>query len=298
MYNSDTIEQLFGPAVLEYLNNKHRGGTSGAKGNTYENFFAVYQLALLAEAAITDSTPIHLRSQAFAFVDDLIIDRNDSSPLEHFQLKDSSNVRWGNGLRSIADDFEKQHQLNQAQARDSRLNLVVSDPIVSKRLETNLPGNLVGFSQVQYFPSDASLANVLAQEPNFCQAIRYLCSIEQPGADKLECVAKVLLGAWVSCNQGNATVMELLRAAQACTPSYIRTFAEIDETDQEFLKILNKIPNFTYNFAKGFFHWQYAKGLDEGDFPCSIDTDQFRRFKERVKQLKPTTFEALETLLL
>jgi hypothetical protein len=91
--------------------------------------------------------------------------------------------------------------------------------------------------------------------------------------------------------------MQLLQAAQQCSPSYIRAFIDLEETDQEFLKILSKIPNFTYNFAKGFFHWQYAS-LDEGDIPCRIDTEQFRRFRDRVKQMKPATFEELETLLL
>jgi hypothetical protein len=297
MYDSQVIAGLFGQDALQYLINKNRGGTSGAKGSSYESYFAVYQLALMAEEAITRTNPIYLRSQVFAFVDDLIIDRNGSTPLEHFQLKDSSQVSWGNGLRSIADDFEKQQQLNQTIHRQSRLTLVVSDLILKERLAAQLPNSLGSFSQVQYFPSTSSPARLLAQEPEFRAAVIYLCSSDQPDPDKLECVVSVLLGAWTSRGQGDMTVLDLLQVAQRCTPSYIRSFSEIDETDQEFLKILNGIPNFTYNFVKGFFHWQYANGLDQGDFPCPIDTESFRRFRERVKQLRPTTFEELEGLL-
>jgi hypothetical protein len=52
MYTNEKIRQLFGSDVLSYLANKNRGGISGEKGNTYENFFAVYQLALLAKEVI------------------------------------------------------------------------------------------------------------------------------------------------------------------------------------------------------------------------------------------------------
>jgi hypothetical protein len=298
MYAPDTIARLFDEGALAYLRNKHRGGTSGAKGNTYEQFFAVYQLALLAEEAIATSDAIYLRSQVFAFVDDLVIDRTGTTPLVHFQLKDSSSVSWGSGLRSIADDFEKQQQLNQFLARPSQLTLVVSDQTLRDHLAANLPNSLREFSQVQYFPSGLGLERLLNQDPAFRAAIVYLCSVEQPGLDKLDCVVKVLLGAWISGASSNPTVRELLEAAQACTPSFIRSFQEIEVTDQEFFTLLDKIPNFSYNFAKGFFHWQHANGLDEGDFPCRIDTEQFRRFRERVKQLKPSTFEELENLLL
>ena len=48
MYKIEQIRELFDDTVVQYLSNKNRGGTSNAKGNTYENFFAVYQLALLS----------------------------------------------------------------------------------------------------------------------------------------------------------------------------------------------------------------------------------------------------------
>jgi hypothetical protein len=298
MYDESVITQLFGEEALTYLSNKHRGGTSGAKGNIYENFFAVYQLALLSEEALTTPDPTYLSSQVFAFVDDLVINRTGrASPLEHFQLKDSSSVSWGSGLRSIADDFEKQQQLNESLSRPSRLTLIVSNPTLRDRLAASLPNTLIGFSQVQYFPSVASLEMLLSQESTFRIAIVYLCSVEQPDPDKLDCVAKVLLAAWLSCENNNPTVLELLRSARACTPSYIRSFEDIEETDQEFLELLDKIPNFSYNFAKGFFHWQHANELDKGDFPCSTDEESFRRFRERVKQFKPATFEKLEQLM-
>lgn len=74
MYESQQIEQLFGNDVLKYLIKKNQGGVSNEKGNTYENFFAVYQLALLSPEVIENKREIVFYSQILAFIDDLIID--------------------------------------------------------------------------------------------------------------------------------------------------------------------------------------------------------------------------------
>jgi hypothetical protein len=92
MYTPEEIRRLFGEEVLSYLSNKNRGGVNNERGNTYENFFAVYQLALCAQEAIEADKEIHFFSQALTFVDDLIIDGQDRLPLRHYQLKNSSNV--------------------------------------------------------------------------------------------------------------------------------------------------------------------------------------------------------------
>ena len=90
MYELERIRVLFGEEVVSYLTHKNRGGTSSAKGNTYENFFAIYQLALLSQIVIENNKDIRCLSQILAFVDDLIIDCQDESPLRHYQLKNSN----------------------------------------------------------------------------------------------------------------------------------------------------------------------------------------------------------------
>ena len=52
MYSENQISELFGDASLKYVKNKHKGGTINEKGNTYENFFATYKIALLSANAI------------------------------------------------------------------------------------------------------------------------------------------------------------------------------------------------------------------------------------------------------
>jgi hypothetical protein len=121
MYEDRKIEDLFGAATLEYLKKKNQGGVSNNKGNTYENFFAVYQLALLAKDVIEDSKDIYLSSQVCSFVDDLIINRVDENTLQHHQLKNSLNIKWGTGEKSICDDFRKQFRLNESISKNQKL---------------------------------------------------------------------------------------------------------------------------------------------------------------------------------
>lgn len=75
----DTIEQvknLLGTSYAQYLQNKHTGGTSNSKGNSYENIFTVYQVALFSKDVIDNYKKIYVLSQTQAFVDDLVIERD------------------------------------------------------------------------------------------------------------------------------------------------------------------------------------------------------------------------------
>lgn len=298
MYPQDLIETLFDRDTCDYLSRKHIGGTSGEKGNTYENFFAVYQLAKLARVVIEANSKIAIASQIQAFVDDLIIVMNDESLFQHYQLKNSPSVVWGTGLRSIADDFEKQYRLNQAVSKVSELNLVVSDPGLQHRLSAALPPAISPYSQVCYFPYAPTLLKVIAQELDFRQALADLSAFNHPDEDKIECVATVLLGAWVSSGK-SGTLIEVLQKAQQCQPSFIRSLSGDEvKLDVEVMKIMGEIPDFAYTLSKGFLHWAFKGGLDKGTLRYSCETEEFQRFQELIKQNSPTSFEALEVFLL
>ncbi|NJM76538.1 MAG: hypothetical protein HC852_13060 [Acaryochloridaceae cyanobacterium RU_4_10] len=299
MFREDQIQHQFGTKVLNYVKNKHRGGTNSEKGNTYENFFAVFQLAFLAPQIIEFNDEIFLASQILAFVDDLIIDRQQTEmPLKHFQLKNSTRVSWGQGLRSIADDFRKQYQLNLQINRQSDLSLVVSDPKLKSSLELSQPADLKAFCQVQFFPYAQTLAKVIQQHEPLQRAIKYLCAFENPAPDKIECAANVLLGAWVASDKSNISAIEILRKAQEASPSYIRTFSSQWRIDLDVKQILDSIDNFSYNLAKGFFHWQFGNGLEEGTLSYNCETERFKQFEALIKREKPTSYEDLEVFLI
>ena len=299
IYSEAQIRDQFGDETLNYLKNKNRGGTSSEKGNTYENFFAVYQLARLAPQVIERKESLYLSSQTLAFVDDLIIDHDDPEiTLKHYQLKNSSSVSWGQELKSIADDFRKQQQINQTINRLSELCLVVSDPKLSSSLKQSQPDDLKAYSQVEHFPYAKKLTQVIAKEAKFLEAIQYLSAFEDPAPDKIECAATVLLGAWTACDKANASVLEILQKAQETSPSYIRVLSQEWEIDPDVKQILDNVANFSYNTAKGFLHWQYGGGLEEGTLPYSCITPQFKQLESLIKRQKPTSYEDLEVFLI
>lgn len=296
MYQQEQIQELFGNEVLDYLKNKNRGGMVNEKGNTYENFFAVYKISLLSKDVLEREKQIVLASQIMAFVDDLIIINDIQENIyQHYQLKNTASLTWGSGLRSIADDFAKQYNLNQALSKQSEITLVVSNPQLRDRLANKIPQQIAEFSKVDYFYFASSLPKVIQEEQEFSQAVAYLCAFDNPEPDKIECVASVILGAWLSSDKSNVSLREILEKSRQSQPSYIRYFGSQDvQIDPEVKKILAKIQGFTYSISKGFLQWQFANGLEEGTLPYSIETENFRRFQERVKQNKPRTFDELE----
>ncbi|MFB2838249.1 hypothetical protein [Floridanema evergladense] len=298
MYTEEQIKQLFSDKILKYLKKKNAGGISNEKGNTYENIFALYQIACLSKQVIEDGRGINFYSQIKAFIDDLIIDFTDTNLLQHYQLKNSQNIVWGKGDKSISDDFKNQYILNQSISKISQLYLVVSDEKLKTKLKRNLPSEIKLYSQVIYFSYQPNFIKFVKKNSDFREAIVYLSAFENPDPDKMESVATVLLGAWVSSNKNCVSLIDILKKAQGCTPSYIRSFALEYQLDPELENILNQVPNFSYNLTKGFLHWSYGDGLDEGTLPYSIESDQFQRFKDLIKRNRPTTFDQLEAYLI
>jgi hypothetical protein len=108
----------------------------------------------------------------------------------------------------------------------------------------------------------------------------------------------VLLGAWAASDKSNVTVMDILKKAQDFIPSYIRSFQSEWQLDPDVEKILSEIEGFTYNLTRGFLHWRFQNGLDEGTLSYSIETERFQRFQQLIKKNHPTSFEELEVFLI
>ncbi len=138
---------------------------------------------------------------------------------------------------------------------------------------------------------------VVNDVPEFYEAIRYLCAFENPAPDKIECVAKVLLGAWVADAKTNVSLLDILTKAQASSPSFIRSFDDTLLLDPKVTGILSNIASFSYSLSKGFLHWQYGNNIDQGTISYRIGHPNFNRFQERIKTSKPKTFEEFEVLL-
>lgn len=305
MYSEDQLAQVLSQEIFSYLRNKHRGGKNNQKGNTYENFFAIYQIALLAPEVIAQTANIYVLSQIPAFVDDLIIDRGADSALQHYQIKEAQSLSWGTDTSQvkIAYDFRLQFDLNiQALNRISEIFLVTSSEHVANELTASLPNDLRSYSSVIFFPYRPTLNALLQISNDLKNAIAYLTAFESPTPDKMECVASILLGAWVSSGTSQTTVLEILQKARNCQPSFIRSLS-LDKSfslASKVVFILQGIDGFIYELSKGFFHWQYQVGTVvymDGTYPFSLDSEEFQKFQNLIIQLEPNTFDELENLL-
>lgn len=300
MYPKPQIIAIFGENILKYLECKNRGGRNNEKGNNYENYFAIYKLAQFSQQVIEKQIEIKFYSQRLAFVDDLIIDYFDTRI--HHQLKNkTSNISWGNLTESgsISNDFYRQTELNErASVKTTQLYLVVQSKQQEKKLSNKIPGEIINCTKVIHFPDASTITELIKQVSDFKEAIDYLCAFEKPEPDKVECVATVLLGAWHSIDKSEVSVMSVLEKAQKTNPSYIRSFNLNVEINKDLGKILEQIPDFSYSVSKGFFHWQYAQGLESGTLPYSIETQDFDKFQKLVIEKKPSSFDDLEVFLI
>lgn len=303
MYSDRQLAANLNEENINYLQNKHRGGQVNQKGNSYENFFAIYQIALLAkEIIVQEIEDIDIFSQIVAFVDDLIIDRGVGLDLQHFQIKESQSLSWGtdNSDVKIAFDFRMQFQLNtNALNRSSIMSVVVSSEDVAKKLIAKMPMDIQAYSSVIFFPYQKTINELLTVNNQLREAISYLTAFENPTQDKIECVATVLIGAWVSSDTSQTTVCGVLEKAQNCQPSFIRSFKSDDSfaLEPKVISILQSINGFTYSISRGFFHWEYpVLGMD-GTYPFSLESEEFQKLQNLILQISPTTFEDLENLL-
>ncbi len=149
------VENLFGSNVEKYFTNKQTGGNSNQKGSRYEDFFSIMQLAKLFQLLTNndDKDDIKIYAQAEAFVDDLLIKFQKHNIQHHFQLKTTSTVNWGSGLKSIGDDFYKQKVLNDnLRIEETRTFLVCPNKERVAHLQKRVPQNIADFSDIIFFP--------------------------------------------------------------------------------------------------------------------------------------------------
>jgi hypothetical protein len=303
MYSDGQLTANLDEENINYLRNKNRGGGINQKGNSYENFFAIYQIALLAREVIDQEVEdIMILSQILAFVDDLIIDHGLGSDLQHFQIKESKSLSWGTDISKIkiAFDFRQQFELNtKALNRSSKMSVVVSSEDVAKKLVEGMPAEIQAYSSVVFFAYRKTIDELLGVDSKLKESISYLTAFEDPTQDKIECVAKILIGAWASSDTSQTTVLGVLQTAQRCQPSFIRSLKpdNLFALDLEVILILQSINGFVYSISRGFFHWQYPIGGMEGSYPYSLDSEEFQRLQNRILKIKPTIFDDLENLL-
>ncbi len=201
----------------KYLKNKHRGGKNNKKGSQYENFYAVYCLAMLMNEYQQQLEAVCLTSQVEdAFVDDLLIEKPVSEKIYH-QLKDVKTLTWkDNGLLY---DFTKQMEISQEKGECFHLNLIYSNADSSVK---EIPEDISSCTNAIYFPAYSSLNQLLLSYSPFKDAILHMAvDGEKAENDKLFGIAGALLGAWDSCGQIKVSLAEISAKMQSIGKGYV-----------------------------------------------------------------------------
>jgi len=292
------VENLFGSEAEKYFANKQTGGHSNQKGSRYEDFFSVMQLAQLFQLLTNDDDKqaIEILAQAEAFVDDLLIKYRKYNSQHHFQLKTSPTVSWGDGLRSISDDFYKQKLLNDRIGIDNtRLALVCSSEDKVALLKTKIPNNIANFSDIIFFPEVKTMNHLLLIHDEFKSLISHICF--STDIDKLESLATIILGHWSNKKTTLSSVNELLSTLENTFPNYLARSNITINLLPEVERIFSTIMGFSYKIENGYFSWHY-RDIDSGTIPYSVDSNEFIAFQQAVASKHPKQFDELEGVLL
>lgn len=257
-------------AERKYLKKKHQGGKNNSKGNQYENFYAVYCLALLMDEYMSQWDAVYLTSQVpDAFVDDLLIEKPTFEKLYH-QLKDVKALTWKS--ERLETDFKRQMEISQEMGESYHLHLVHS---IKDTFLEEIPEEISSCTTATYFPACESLNQLLLSYTPFKNAIsRISAKGDYTKNDELFGIAGALLGAWNSCERKNVSLEQIADIVQRVGKGYINmrgcSAMEISEECEEILNSCGL--HFYINGIK--LYWSNANGRLMGEIEWTSELEQ------------------------
>lgn len=246
-----------------YLKNKHKGGKNNSKGNRYENYYAVFQIASLMNSCSGSLDNVYLKTQVSdAYVDDLLIEKGNLHKTYH-QLKDVQSLSWN----SLVNDFRKQVDISNEKKEDFELKLVHS----KANLLNNIPNELKDYTTVEYFPSHNELNQLYWYYTPFKNAIVELAT-EGSRDDALTGIAASILGVWTSINTDEPVSLKQISDKVYLINGFdgLKVYPTI-ELPEECKNIFNQI-GVTFNTNGTTLYWKY--GHFEGKIKWTKEIEQ------------------------
>src|SRR5258708_33203067 len=294
-----TLEQLIdvfgtdGNKLFEYLKNKNKGGVNNSKGNIFENFFTVYQIAKFFNSK-ANPNDVLFSSQVICFIDHLVIEEIEGKNDRHYQIKDVLALGWNSGDHHIKDDFKKQKELSMKLGINPSLILVVSNKEVHDSLVASMPDEIVDFVKVIHFETASSLNNLIRKNSFIKDELIQMCALVKPSTDKLETLGAILLGSWDSTDKSKVSLKELLSRSYAQNPHFIKGFST--EISQKLSDILKSLERFSYKVENGFLNWDFNE-TDNGVLEYRIGSMEFEQWENDIFNATIKSFEDLEPFL-
>lgn len=303
------VRELLDGDTFAYLQKKHLGGRSGAKGGRYEDIFAAVQIAESARLKGAAAEEVTIESQVpLCFIDDLLMIDVELAKRTYFQLKNTATLTWNAGTHSLKKDCALQGHLCQARNEsESKCVIVTSDRETARQLADTMPAEIRAFTRVQWFPWEPAPTILCQRWPSELSALSWLSKHETPSFHDVAEVLSVLQAAWImkSGDNGAVTALDVIKAARSFSPTLIRPLISDEEAKRalqdNFKATLARVENFSYSVVKGFFTWQYLHpngSVSSGVLSHDCLSEHFRAFQSRLVKLAPLTFDSMEDQLL
>jgi hypothetical protein len=297
MITLETLEKVFGKngaSHFNYLTAKNRGGVNNNKGNTFENFYTLYQIAKSFNQG-PDSGNVFFSAQIFSFIDDLVIETVKEKKNWYYQIKDVKKLDWNDRTpNSIKDDFKHQYEICSSEGIEAFLRLVVSNKEVHEHLLLTRPDDVGDLIKIINFETALSLNSLIRENQLLRGELIKMCALKNPSADKLEALAAIILGAWDSTDKKRVSLAELLERCYSQNPHYIKGFS--NKISGKLADILKEIAEFSYLIEGGFLKWKFGR-TDEGVLSYRIGSLEFEQWENDLFNATIKTFEDLEPFL-
>lgn len=242
-------------AERKYLKNKNRGGKNNTKGNRYENYYAVFQIALLLNSHHERLDYVYLATQlSDTFVDDLLIGVENSNKTYH-QIKDVKNLSWNTD--NLKYDFERQKDICLEKEETFNLKLVHSNPVAHQKL-VEIPKEFSDCTNVEFFPAYSELGQLYWNYSPFKDAIAEIVAEGRDDDSVLYGVASSILGVWNSVDSEKTISLKQIRESINNINPYdpLKKYPTVELPDS-CKKILGDI-GVTFHANGQMLYWKYG----------------------------------------
>ena len=277
MISIETLTDIFSEDagnLHKYLKNKNKGGVNNSKGNCFENFVAIYNIAKLFNESVNHEHTL-LSSQKLTFIDDFIIEKKDKVEVIYQQIKDVQALDWISGNHPLQLDFEMQFKVAKHDKIDITLELIVSKKEVFESLLNDLPEK-IKYVKVVHFIGGISVQSLIMQNAVLKEHLLKMCALQNPSTDKLEALATIILGTWDGCDKNHVSLDTLLDKCYSQNPHYIKGFD--NKISNRLSEIFKSVKYFNFNINNGFIQWEY-NGTDLGTVSYRIGSKEFEQFE-------------------
>ena len=274
------------------------GGDNNKRGNRFEDFFAVFSLVRCATKVIDEGSVVRVREQAGCPVDDLLLVEPEAS---HFhQLKADKAITWGEAGRKLEKEYLAQKAACEAATISFWLVVVVADEGRKKSLTDNMPADLAGCTTVFLFPVLARASDLALRKDVVGDTLGELCAGRAAGVAEHQHIVRAFHTAWVEHEpdaDGFCVLGTLIAKIREWGIGRLRhSWVDRPAAWAEAERVLNSISGLRWWVDRGYFEWEYPptdRGLSQE--PCG--SESFKRFIQRLVEMKPSSFAEFERLL-